>query len=167
MAGLLLLLTPMIGLNYYIDKQTKLCAWYWKSVADFIGCPDSQATRPAKPTVAETEPAEPAARARQRSLRLVIHSTTQDISRLLPKVVKSRSCSSRWAFAETMRPSVAAQRRAERGDGKPDTFGFLGFTHICGRTKDGSPPAAGRCGKPKRSSDESRKAIITRPDGAH
>ena len=31
----------------------------------------------------------------------------------------------------------AAERRCRRGDGKPETFEFLGFTHICGRTKDG------------------------------
>jgi RNA-directed DNA polymerase len=28
----------------------------------------------------------------------------------------------------------AAQRRGRRGDGKPDTFDFLGFTHICARS---------------------------------
>ena len=31
----------------------------------------------------------------------------------------------------------AAERRAERGLGKPETFDFLGFTHICARTRDG------------------------------
>ena len=31
----------------------------------------------------------------------------------------------------------AATDRAARGDGKPETFDFLGFTHICGRTKRG------------------------------
>ena len=31
----------------------------------------------------------------------------------------------------------AAQQRAERGLGKPETFDFLGFTHLCGKTKDG------------------------------
>ncbi len=31
----------------------------------------------------------------------------------------------------------AAQRRQERGLGKPETFTFLGFTHICGKTKAG------------------------------
>ena len=31
----------------------------------------------------------------------------------------------------------AAERRAERGLGKPETFGFLGFTHICGKTRNG------------------------------
>jgi group II intron reverse transcriptase/maturase len=31
----------------------------------------------------------------------------------------------------------AAQNRKERGLTKPETFDFLGFTHICGKTKDG------------------------------
>jgi RNA-directed DNA polymerase len=31
----------------------------------------------------------------------------------------------------------AAQNRRERGLAKPETFDFLGFTHICGKTKDG------------------------------
>ena len=31
----------------------------------------------------------------------------------------------------------AAERRAKRGVGKPETFDFLGFTHICGKTRDG------------------------------
>jgi len=31
----------------------------------------------------------------------------------------------------------AAQNRAERDEGKPDTFSFLGFTHICGTTRQG------------------------------
>jgi group II intron reverse transcriptase/maturase len=31
----------------------------------------------------------------------------------------------------------AADSRRERGDGKPETFDFLGFTHICGKTKKG------------------------------
>ena len=31
----------------------------------------------------------------------------------------------------------AAGRRAERGVGKPDTFQFLGFTHICEKTRQG------------------------------
>ncbi len=29
----------------------------------------------------------------------------------------------------------AADNRTERGDGKPETFDFLGFTHICARTR--------------------------------
>ncbi|HVA06508.1 MAG TPA: group II intron reverse transcriptase/maturase [Acidimicrobiales bacterium] len=31
----------------------------------------------------------------------------------------------------------AAQNRKERGLAKPETFDFLGFTHVCGKTKDG------------------------------
>jgi RNA-directed DNA polymerase len=31
----------------------------------------------------------------------------------------------------------AAERRAERGLGRPETFSFLGFTHICAKTKTG------------------------------
>jgi group II intron reverse transcriptase/maturase len=31
----------------------------------------------------------------------------------------------------------AAERRQNRGEGKPETFTFLGFTHICGKSKDG------------------------------
>jgi len=31
----------------------------------------------------------------------------------------------------------ASERRKERGKGKPETFDFLGFTHICGTTKAG------------------------------
>src|SRR6478609_806543 len=31
----------------------------------------------------------------------------------------------------------AAWRRAARGVGKPETFDFLGFTHLCGKTRDG------------------------------
>jgi RNA-directed DNA polymerase len=31
----------------------------------------------------------------------------------------------------------AARNRAARGEGKPETFDFLGFTHICARSKNG------------------------------
>ena len=31
----------------------------------------------------------------------------------------------------------AARNRAARGLGKPETFDFLGFTHICGKTRNG------------------------------
>jgi group II intron reverse transcriptase/maturase len=31
----------------------------------------------------------------------------------------------------------AAQNRTVRGEGKPETFNFLGFTHICGKTRQG------------------------------
>src|SRR5438445_11593835 len=29
----------------------------------------------------------------------------------------------------------AAENRKQRGEGKPETFNFLGFTYICGRTR--------------------------------
>ncbi len=32
----------------------------------------------------------------------------------------------------------AAARRAQRGLGKPETFNFLGFTHVCGKSKRGN-----------------------------
>jgi group II intron reverse transcriptase/maturase len=32
----------------------------------------------------------------------------------------------------------AAERRSRRGDSKPPTFNFLGFTHICGKTRKGA-----------------------------
>jgi group II intron reverse transcriptase/maturase len=32
----------------------------------------------------------------------------------------------------------AAERRQKRGEGKPETFNFLGFTHYCGTTRDGA-----------------------------
>jgi hypothetical protein len=32
----------------------------------------------------------------------------------------------------------AAERRAKRGEDKPETFNFLGFTHICGTTRKGT-----------------------------
>jgi RNA-directed DNA polymerase len=31
----------------------------------------------------------------------------------------------------------AARNRKARGDGKPETFDFLGFTHICGKARNG------------------------------
>ena len=31
----------------------------------------------------------------------------------------------------------AAERREKRGEGKPETFDFLGFTHCCGTTRNG------------------------------
>ena len=34
----------------------------------------------------------------------------------------------------------AAQTRARRGQGKPETFNFLGFTFICGKTRAGTIP---------------------------
>src|SRR5438270_7349158 len=31
----------------------------------------------------------------------------------------------------------AVERRRQRGQGKPETFDFLGFTHLCGKTRTG------------------------------
>jgi group II intron reverse transcriptase/maturase len=31
----------------------------------------------------------------------------------------------------------AAENRRKRGEGKPESFGFLGFTHLCGRKRNG------------------------------
>src|SRR6516165_6697151 len=31
----------------------------------------------------------------------------------------------------------ASERRQRRGQGKPETFDFLGFTHICSKTRTG------------------------------
>ena len=51
------------------------------------------------------------------------------------------------AFSLTLHPDktrllefgrFAAIDRGRRGLGKPDTFNFLGFTHICGRSRDGA-----------------------------
>jgi hypothetical protein len=34
---------------------------------------------------------------------------------------------------------LAAQEREKRGEGRPETFDFLGFTHLCGKTRGGRP----------------------------
>jgi len=39
----------------------------------------------------------------------------------------------------------AAENRKQRGEGKPETFNFLGFTHICG--KRGATDASRSCGR--------------------
>src|SRR6202790_5128481 len=44
----------------------------------------------------------------------------------------------------------AAGRRAERGQGKPETFDFLGFTHYCTTRKDGADFQLGRKTQRKR-----------------
>ena len=52
------------------------------------------------------------------------------------------SRSSIWSCIPT-RPGSSSSgatppgHRAARGDGKPETFDFLGFTHYCGKTKNG------------------------------
>jgi hypothetical protein len=57
-----------------------------------------------------------------------------------------------WEFSLTLHPEktrlimfgrYAAQQRAERGLGKPETFNFLGFTFICGSRNKVSSCSAG------------------------
>ncbi len=40
-------------------------------------------------------------------------------------------------WANSWRKRKASERREERGKGKPETFDFLGFTHICSRSRMG------------------------------
>ena len=63
------------------------------------------------------------------------------------------------AFALTMHPdktrliefgSFAAERRRKRGEGKPETFDFLGFTHYCTTRKKGTGFQLGRKTQRKR-----------------
>jgi RNA-directed DNA polymerase len=42
---------------------------------------------------------------------------------------RKRGC---WSSA-----GLRQQQRQKRGEGKPETFNFLGFTHICGKTRRG------------------------------
>ena len=49
----------------------------------------------------------------------------------------------------------ARETRAKQGKGKPETFAFLGFTHYCGKTRDGRFSA-----KVKTSKKKLNKAII-------
>src|ERR1700722_9990611 len=46
--------------------------------------------------------------------------------------------------------AFAAERRQGRGQGKPETFDFLGFTHYCGTRKDGAGFQLGRRTQRKR-----------------
>jgi hypothetical protein len=63
------------------------------------------------------------------------------------------------AFALSLHPETtrliefgryAAERRAERGQGKPETFDFLGLTHYCSTGKDGTGFQLGRKTQRKR-----------------
>jgi RNA-directed DNA polymerase len=59
----------------------------------------------------------------------------------------------------------AEANRAERGEGKPETFDFLGFTHICSRTRKGNRFTIRRKTIAKRlriKLEEVREAIIRR-----
>src|SRR4051794_41962471 len=67
-------------------------------------------------------------------------------TRPMPGVSGTR-CARLEEFALTLPPDktrliafgrFAADRRAQRGLGQPETFCFLGFTHICGRSRRGT-----------------------------
>src|SRR5580658_5759930 len=53
---------------------------------------------------------------------------------------KSACRSSGWSYTRTRRACIefgrhAADNRKQRGEGKPEVFNFLGFTHMCGKTR--------------------------------
>src|SRR5574340_704737 len=50
----------------------------------------------------------------------------------------------------------AEERRARRGDGPPETFDFLGFTHICGKTRRGDFTIHRKTSRKKFQSEERR-----------
>jgi hypothetical protein len=54
-----------------------------------------------------------------------------------------------------------AQRRPARGEGKPETIDFLGFTHICGKAKEGGWFTLGRHTIAKRMRARSQKGRVT------
>ena len=75
------------------------------------------------------------------------------------------------AFALTLHPDktrllefgrFAAANRARRGFGKPETFSFLGFTHICGRSRRGGGRRLQRCAS-DRGRPTSRRVRSGRP----
>ena len=61
----------------------------------------------------------------------------------------------------------AGRNRQKRGEGKPETFDFLGFTHICGKTKNGSgsgaSPSRSGCGRSYERSRTSSSSVGTSP----
>ncbi len=54
----------------------------------------------------------------------------------------------------------AALNRKQRGEGKPETFNFLGFTHICGRSRSGAFQL-----KRKTRRDRARARLLAIQDG--
>ena len=92
-------------------------------------------------------------------------------------------CASGWReFSLTLHPEktrlvefgrFATPQRAERGLGKPETFNFLGFTFICGRSRhgklrfEGSPGviACGRSSRKSRMNCDSEGISLSRNKG--
>jgi len=65
----------------------------------------------------------------------------QDAKRFL-EVLKKRFCKFNLELNEDKTRLIefcrfAAQNCKRKGKGKPETFDFLGFTHICGKTRKG------------------------------
>ena len=87
----------------------------------------------------------------------------------MPDASGTRCVTRLWEFSLSLHPDktrliefgrLAAARRARRGLGKPETFDFLGFTFICGKSRQGNfllrgRPGATACG---RSSGRSRRS---------
>jgi len=62
----------------------------------------------------------------------------------------------------------AASDRSARGDGKPETFDFLGFTHVCGKTRKGKFIVVRRpMGKRDPSPTAPRMSTPQLPGGSH
>src|SRR5438270_3128169 len=61
----------------------------------------------------------------------------------------------------------AAERRADRGKGKPETFDFLGFTHYCGTKKDSADFQLGRKTQRKRMKAKLREIKETLRQNRH
>jgi hypothetical protein len=59
--------------------------------------------------------------------------------------------------------TLSAERRAERGQGKPETFDFLVLTHYCTTRKDGTDFQLGRKTQRKRTKAKLREIIAHRP----
>ena len=73
-------------------------------------------------------------------------SSSGSSTRATPGASWTRCASGYGKFALTLHPEktrliefgrFAAERRKRRGLGKPETFNFLGFTFICGKTRAG------------------------------
>ena len=58
----------------------------------------------------------------------------------------------------------AAENRRERGLGKPETFDFLGFTHICGRSRKGGFQLIGRHARSDAGANCGRSRRAAAPD---
>jgi RNA-directed DNA polymerase len=60
----------------------------------------------------------------------------------------------------------ARESRRRRGEGKPETFNFLGFTHICGRTREGKFTVIRKTMRRIESPFKNRPTLSAQPDPA-